>query len=464
MDEVLDISPDGLAVISTADGRVTTVLSDTTPLSRPPLVGEPLDRIVIAEQQAKMQAFFGQLAREDAVFDWAMNVDTPEGVVLLDFVGSATPDGYLVMAAATKDGVADFAEQFMSANSELITLVRDLRKRDATSSRVLVETTELNNLLIQMQRELARKNADLEHSQRLLESILSATPDLVYIYDLEAGRCTYANDGLERLLGFSVADAAQILADPDSFLLEDVSRQEAATWRLQVESASEDDVIEREYRTKDASGEWRWLAGRDKVLRRDEDGRPLQVLSVVSDVTRRRQLESDLKRQATTDELTGAANRRRFLQAGIDELGRARRYERPLSILMLDLDGLKHINDTWGHAAGDKAITRFASTCRDNLRATDLFARFGGDEFVVLMPETDLVGARDVGVRIAADLVARKLNFEGQQIPVTACVGVASFHTPDDTLDTLIGRADEALYRAKASGVDRVQVERPPAG
>jgi diguanylate cyclase (GGDEF)-like protein len=148
---------------------------------------------------------------------------------------------------------------------------------------------------------------------------------------------------------------------------------------------------------------------------------------------------------AASDPLTGLANYRRLVDALEGEIQRSRRTERPFSLLLFDLDGLKKINDNYGHLVGSKALCRVANVLRVNSRTIDTAARYGGDEFALILPETETNAAQEVARRIC-DRVSR----DGELPPISASVGVASFARDGETLEALVGAADQALYKAKS--------------
>lgn len=164
-----------------------------------------------------------------------------------------------------------------------------------------------------------------------------------------------------------------------------------------------------------------------------------------------------LSRLATLDPLTGVWNRRRFLELAEAELGRARRYGRQLGAFLLDLDRFKTINDTHGQAAGDEVLRAVVKRTREALRASDHMARFGGEEFVVLLPETDGDGTTVVAERVRASLAAAPVLVDGRPIPVTASIGVASWLAGEASIEATLRRADLALHAAKQAGRNRVQ-------
>lgn len=169
----------------------------------------------------------------------------------------------------------------------------------------------------------------------------------------------------------------------------------------------------------------------------------------------------EIKRLSLTDALTGAFNRRYLDDRLLQELKRAYRYERPLSIAMLDLDHFKAVNDRYGHQAGDAVLRICASQVRESIRGeVDWLARYGGEEFIVVLPETDLNGALIVAERLRKMISGLVISEEGHEIRVTASIGVVS-HTPSEqnlavNAEQLVHIADTCLYRAKQNGRNQV--------
>src|SRR6185369_499559 len=159
---------------------------------------------------------------------------------------------------------------------------------------------------------------------------------------------------------------------------------------------------------------------------------------------------------AETDELTGLFNTRGFAIAANRLFGQAQRYSRPASVLMIDCDNLKAVNDTHGHDAGSRLLRQIANAVQVELRATDVPARYGGDEFIVLLPETPAKGAADVAERIRLAIGARPVSINGQNIFASVSIGFATYPEDGRTLDALAASADRALYRAKQEGRNRV--------
>jgi diguanylate cyclase (GGDEF)-like protein/PAS domain S-box-containing protein len=218
--------------------------------------------------------------------------------------------------------------------------------------------------------------------------------------------------------------------------------------------------MEMRYRHKDGSEVW---ALTTTAVVRGEDGQPLHYIGQIMDVTERRRLERQLRHHADHDMLTGLANRRVFGQALAAQLARERRYGGESSLLMIDLDGFKEINDTLGHAAGDLVLQAVAYLLTGRVRDTDLVARLGGDEFAVLLPETPREGAEILAIDIVQ--AVRELSVDigdGRHASVTASVGAASSGELADEHDedALLAAADIAMYEVKRGGRDGHLVHR----
>jgi len=181
------------------------------------------------------------------------------------------------------------------------------------------------------------------------------------------------------------------------------------------------------------------------------------LYSVIHDVTARIRLERDMKRMATTDALTGTNNRHQFFKLAEQELKRTQRYSHSLSVLMLDIDYFKSINDTHGHQTGDIVLKALSALSQGALRETDLFGRLGGEEFAAVLPETDEDAAMQVAERLRHDLEALTVRDRETLVNFTVSIGVASATPRDRLISDILNRADEALYKAKRSGRNRVE-------
>lgn len=187
------------------------------------------------------------------------------------------------------------------------------------------------------------------------------------------------------------------------------------------------------------------------------DGRPDGLSGVLLDITERKRLEDELARAAREDFLTGAVNLRTFYELADQEFARFKRTGEAFSLLVLDLDHFKKINDTLGHEGGDDALRKFVQIVTANLREQDIFARAGGDEFRLLLPGTPPSGAIVLAEKIRAEVSRVSLRASNGSVPLSMSAGLCRCHPDDTRIDDVVRRADAALYEAKAAGRNAVR-------
>lgn len=214
--------------------------------------------------------------------------------------------------------------------------------------------------------------------------------------------------------------------------------------------------IEYRLRRKDGSPVWCMLSGQALDRARPADLNK-GVLWAVDDITGLKTQEEELRAQACTDYLTGVHNRRHFLELAERELRRLKRRKSRCGLLLIDLDHFKSVNDQLGHAAGDAVLKTFARRCCGVLREVDIFGRLGGEEFAVLLPDTDVEGARIVAERVRERVAEMEMRTPEGNVSITVSIGVADTERPVANVEELITRADKALYRAKDAGRNRVE-------
>ena len=177
------------------------------------------------------------------------------------------------------------------------------------------------------------------------------------------------------------------------------------------------------------------------------------------DITDRKFAEMELERLARTDVLTGVTNRRHFFELAEIEYQRFQRYKHPLTVMLLDIDHFKQVNDRYGHLAGDHVLRHIANECRKLLRGSDQFARYGGEEFISLLIETTHESAVETAERIRGQIEKSEIEFKGMAIPLTISIGLAfAEDDPNINLEKMIDRADKALYQSKENGRNKVTV------
>jgi diguanylate cyclase (GGDEF)-like protein/PAS domain S-box-containing protein len=305
---------------------------------------------------------------------------------------------------------------------------------------------------IPIEREAAGR---LAAAQRRFELAFDNAPIGMNLVGLD-GRLLQVNQALCDIIGYS---EEELLATTFQELssLNDL-RPHAGPLQEVVEGKRASYSMEMRYRHKDGSEVW---ALTTTAMGRAADGTPLHYIGQIMDVTERRRLERQLRHHAEHDMLTGLANRRVFSNELSRQLARERRYGGQSSLLMIDLDGFKEINDGLGHAAGDLVLQAVADLLAARVRDTDLVARLGGDEFAALLPETPREGAEVLAIDIVQDVRAMEVDIgHGATASVTASIGVsASDELGDDrTEDALLAAADMAMYRAKRTGRDNYAV------
>lgn len=195
---------------------------------------------------------------------------------------------------------------------------------------------------------------------------------------------------------------------------------------------------------------------------RDAEGRFKQTHCVLHNITERKALERRLTHLATTDALTGLANRRHFIEQMTLALARQKRHETPTALLMIDLDWFKNVNDRYGHAIGDTVLKHASAVMASSLRRIDLLGRLGGEEFAILLPDTEADGAHEFAERLRQQIISQPAHAGPDAIPITLSIGVTPFTARDEDIDAILARADRALYRAKDNGRNRVELEPRP--
>jgi diguanylate cyclase (GGDEF)-like protein/PAS domain S-box-containing protein len=289
-----------------------------------------------------------------------------------------------------------------------------------------------------------KAGAPLRGAETLFERAFAAAPIGMALVDME-GRWLEVNDALCRILGRSrdsiAATTLHAVAHPsdaerDAVLLHDLLGGRIASYEV-------------ERRHRHAHGHWLWVLVTVSLVR-DRRGEPLHFVMLLQDVSERRRLAERLEHLADHDFLTGLFNRRRFQQEVDREAERMWRHGTRGAVLMIDLDRFKAVNDAFGHRAGDELLRGIARALMGRMRRTDVLARVGGDEFAMLLPETDEDRARIVAEGVRETIRRHVAALGGASVRVTASVGIAPFDGV--RAFEVMELADRAMYAAKEAG------------
>jgi diguanylate cyclase (GGDEF)-like protein/PAS domain S-box-containing protein len=308
----------------------------------------------------------------------------------------------------------------------------------------------LNEKMLRDQRDRAEK--DLRRSEARYRALAGNLSYGICRCSLD-GRFLEVNEAMMRMLGYG--SRVELLALD---LLRDIVQDPGSRAQLlgQTGAAALVDPIEIEWKRKDHSTVKVRLSGREVL---SEQGELESYEVIAEDVTRQRELEDHLRRQAASDSLTGLANYRRLVDVLDSEIRRSKRTNREFAMLFFDLDGLKRINDRHGHMIGSQALCRLADVLCSCCRDTDTPARFGGDEFALVLPETNAEAAGLVARRICESVAD-----DGKGPKLSVSVGIAVYPQDGDTIERLLSQADAALYSMKQERILIPESKRVGAG
>ena len=311
-----------------------------------------------------------------------------------------------------------------------------------------LELQALNRELMARVEDLTRSQELLREREARLSAFVNALPNLSFVYD-EEGRYLEVMANEAHLLSASAEELK-------GRLIKDVLPAEAARVIMNAIQHTIDtgkpQVIE--YKLPVLSGEERWFEGRIALMEKDRAGHS-RVVFIANDISKRAQLYQDVQRMAMQDPLTGCYNRRHFNSRFEMEMQRTLRYRRPLAMMTMDIDHFKQVNDQFGHPTGDQVLCSLVRLCQSQMRTIDLLARYGGDEFAILMPETSLEGASQAVERLLGEIRKISIVTPKGSCSVTVSIGIAGVEAGCKeacTVEVVMKRADQALYEAKSAG------------
>jgi diguanylate cyclase (GGDEF)-like protein/PAS domain S-box-containing protein len=367
-------------------------------------------------------------------------------------------------------------------NAELRAANEDLRISRLAALNLTEDAVRITEDAVRARQQAEQLGSELAHTMEQMRVTLTSIGDGVIAVDVDS-RITFLNPVASELTGWAQEEAIGQSISSVFQIINAKTRQPG------------EDIVGRSFRERCV------ITLADNMVLITKDGREISieesaapildmagnlqgVVLVFRDVTEKRraeetlrhikdlleianrELQQSLEREqmlARTDGLTGLYNARHFFELANRELSAAIRYQHPLAILMFDVDGFKQVNDDAGHLTGDKVLMSIARTTSTHMRTVDVFARYGGDEFIILLPQTNAQQALQIAERIRESAAALKLETEKGIITITLSIGVAEAFSDaqDENIETIIQHADKALYIAKTNGRNRTIIHSP---
>ena len=291
----------------------------------------------------------------------------------------------------------------------------------------------------------------------VFQALVENTNDVIMVLDatpLSAGgpKIVYVNPAFERLMGYR---ADEVIGRNPKFLQGPATDDETRSqirYAMRQQQSIRTQILNY---AKDGSELWLDI---NFVPIFDETGALAYYAAIERDLTEHKKLQFALEDLARTDSLTGLANRQALMERAKGEFSRARRYSRALSVIMIDIDHFKSINDKYGHAGGDEVLRQLGQQCQSRLRDSDFLGRIGGEEFALLLPDTPQDKATHVAERMREELSETSIMLNDDiKLNITASFGVAAMNKDDPDFNTVLQRADAALYEAKHGGRNQVK-------
>jgi diguanylate cyclase (GGDEF)-like protein/PAS domain S-box-containing protein len=378
----------------------------------------------------------------------------------------------LLMPLAGRMGVGNVFESLTNVAPELRNLVSSFpaeRGRVCEGHRIVIAPSadrpmvlscniiKVNNTTLMMTLSDISRQVEAERRARQHESwlagIYTSVNDFAFFTLDAAGRIDSWNASVEQLTGFS---AEEVLGHTlDLFYAPEAVDPYCSPEHISLTREKGWHIQERWCESKQGR---RYAAQILVAVLREDDADIAGYSVVVRDVSGRKISSDELTRLLTTDHLTGAVNRAHFFKLAEKELARTRRLGKELSVVMIDADHFKRINDTAGHQAGDLVLTQIVQKAKAHLRSIDLLARLGGEEFCLMLPGTSREEALVIAERVRATIADTEIDTGAGPIRVTVSAGIASLSDATSCVNDLLAAADKALYAAKAAGRNRVEL------
>ena len=492
-----------LAVTCDRFGRVEQVLRDDAGITAEMEPGAPFHILTAGDSAQKALRFLEALRERGAVSNWELVVEFDEELKTFHFYGG-TPGGKLLIVGSLAPGELEGQfQEMMRICSQQANHIRQQIKHQTEAERqqdqqgeVINELSRLNNELVSIQRELTKKNQELanlyqteQRRTRELNALYHAASSLLTSLELDPllddilaaafEALPEARQGLLLLKnaqeeGFTIRASRgwEQLPDPDSLmaaLKDKISRANRERQPLIVEGPPQ---LGNQESKEPSHREKSWLIiplltdqgslgvlilySTNPGLLKRADLRLWQAFGATATAAiQNAQLHARIQQLAITDPLTEINNRRGFALLAKQQLKHARRYQHPLCLLMVDLDHFKQVNDRYGHPIGDQVLVVITKRLKEELRESDLIGRYGGEEFIILLSNSNQEEGEQIAERLLDSIREQKVRTDAGEIEVTISIGISCGKSTLQ-LDALIEEADQALYRAKQAGRDQI--------
>lgn len=295
-----------------------------------------------------------------------------------------------------------------------------------------------------------KQNIKLKMEEERIKFALEAADVEYWDWNLEDGK-VYTDEKFGEFLGYSRKELGGDLKKWFKLVHKEDRKNIFNSWRAYYRG--EIGKFENEYRIKNKEKEWAWIKTIGKIFERDEAGKPLRVIGINMDITYLKNQEMCLKRLTNIDYLTGAYNRKFFMETLNNEVNKYDRDDGEFIVALLDMDFFKKINDEYGHLAGDYILKKIVEIINLNIRKYDVLARYGGEEFIILFPKTEKEKALSIVSRIKKIVEDHEFRYDDNTMKITFSMGLASPKDLEECFtDDLLLLVDNRLYMAKSRG------------
>jgi diguanylate cyclase (GGDEF)-like protein/PAS domain S-box-containing protein len=328
--------------------------------------------------------------------------------------------------------------------------------------RISIDHVDGREVFVSVARDISNRMQQFCLVQQAPQNIWQGLHDLadgVWDWQVDSGQL-YFSPNLKRLLGYGPDEMHPSLASWKNNI-----HPEDAPLVLSIldeHLQGRRHLFEAEYRIKNRNGHYLWIHDRGQVRERDDQGQPVRMIGMLFNLTDLKLQELELQKHADYDALTGLFNRRRGEDLAEQQIALMRRQRRPLGLALIDLDDFKQINDLYGHLAGDQVLQQVATHIAESTRRSDVLFRWGGEEFVLVCPDTDAEGMKRLMQKLCHGIAHLPLPEGLKSLDLTASIGVSIYPRDAKTLVDLVARADSALYTAKHGGKNQVILYNDP--